>query len=118
MKVGIVGLGLIGGSMAKAYRAYSDELGLDFEIYGYDINSSLSAYYFNPSAKIWDEIMTKVHEKYITEAANGGKPLKEFDLEDVDDLYPTDEEIEDAKEEMDIGAWKEDLVSKPEDGEE
>ncbi len=85
---------------------------------GYDINSSLSAYYFNPSAKIWDEIMTKVHEKYITEAANGGKPLKEFDLEDVDDLYPTDEEIEDAKEEMDIGAWKEDLVSKPEDGEE
>lgn len=41
MKVGIVGLGLIGGSMAKAYRAYSDELGLDFEIYGYDINSSI-----------------------------------------------------------------------------
>ncbi len=41
MKVGIVGLGLIGGSMAKSYRAYSDEMGLDFEIYGYDINSSI-----------------------------------------------------------------------------
>jgi len=36
MRIGIVGLGLIGGSMAKAYREYSDELGLDFEIFGMD----------------------------------------------------------------------------------
>ncbi len=33
MKIGIVGLGLIGGSMAKAYRSYSDEHGLDYKIY-------------------------------------------------------------------------------------
>lgn len=36
MKIGIVGLGLIGGSMAKAYRAYSDEHDCDFKIYAYN----------------------------------------------------------------------------------
>ena len=41
MKIGIVGLGLIGGSMAKAYRAYSDSLALEYEIYGCDINSTI-----------------------------------------------------------------------------
>ncbi len=41
MKIGIAGLGLIGGSMAKAYRAYSDELNLDYEIYGYDIDETI-----------------------------------------------------------------------------
>ncbi len=33
MKIGIVGLGLIGGSLAKAYKEYSDNI-----VYGYDIN--------------------------------------------------------------------------------
>ena len=41
MKIGIVGLGLIGGSMAKAYRAYSDSLDLYYEIYGDDIDASV-----------------------------------------------------------------------------
>ena len=41
MKIGIVGLGLIGGSMAKAYRAYSDSQGLEYEIYGCDVNSTI-----------------------------------------------------------------------------
>ena len=41
MKIGIVGLGLIGGSMAKAYRAYSDEHGEDFEIYAYNRSRSI-----------------------------------------------------------------------------
>ena len=41
MKIGIAGLGLIGGSMAKAYRAYSDSLALEYEIYGCDINDTI-----------------------------------------------------------------------------
>ncbi|MBE6584663.1 MAG: prephenate dehydrogenase [Ruminococcaceae bacterium] len=41
MNVGIVGLGLIGGSMAKAYRAYSNEHGLDFKIYGSNRSRSI-----------------------------------------------------------------------------
>ena len=39
MKVGIVGLGLIGGSIAKAYKKYSDA-----EVYGYDIDSKALSY--------------------------------------------------------------------------
>lgn len=38
MKVGIVGLGLIGGSAAKAYKAASHT------VYGYDINSTVLGY--------------------------------------------------------------------------
>lgn len=41
MKIGIVGLGLIGGSMAKAYRSYSDENSLDFEIYACNRSRSI-----------------------------------------------------------------------------
>ena len=41
MNIGVVGLGLIGGSMAKAYRAYSDEMGLDFKIYGCNRSRSI-----------------------------------------------------------------------------
>ena len=41
MKIGIAGLGLIGGSMARAYREYSNEQGLDCKIYGFDINKSI-----------------------------------------------------------------------------
>ena len=41
MNIGIVGLGLIGGSMARAYREYSRELGLDFKIFGADKNRTI-----------------------------------------------------------------------------
>lgn len=41
MNIGIVGLGLIGGSMAKAYRAYSDENGKDFKIFAYNRSRSM-----------------------------------------------------------------------------
>lgn len=41
MKIGIVGLGLIGGSMAKAYRAYALESGEKIQIYGCDKNESI-----------------------------------------------------------------------------
>ena len=44
MKVGFVGLGLIGGSMAKAYREYANELSLDFTIYGYDRDSAILSF--------------------------------------------------------------------------
>ena len=38
MKIGVVGLGLIGGSVAKAYKAAGDV------VYGYDINSTILGY--------------------------------------------------------------------------
>ena len=41
MNVGIVGLGLIGGSMARAYREFSNEQGLCFKIFGTDKNRSI-----------------------------------------------------------------------------
>ena len=44
MKVGFVGLGLIGGSMAKAYREYSNEGSLGFELYGYDRDTSILSF--------------------------------------------------------------------------
>jgi prephenate dehydrogenase len=39
--IGIVGLGLIGGSMAKAYREYADKTGEHTVIYGDDINNAM-----------------------------------------------------------------------------
>ncbi len=44
MKIGIVGLGLIGGSFAKAYREYALENGLDIAIYGCDIDATITEY--------------------------------------------------------------------------
>ena len=41
MNIGIVGLGLIGGSMAKAYRAHANECEEPVGIYGYDLNSTI-----------------------------------------------------------------------------
>lgn len=47
---------------------------------GYDMNQSLSAFGENPSLTVWDTIMTKLHQKYIDEANNGGTPLKTFEV--------------------------------------
>lgn len=44
MKIGIVGLGLIGGSFAKAYREYSSENALDIIVYGNDIDATITEY--------------------------------------------------------------------------
>ncbi len=41
MKIGIVGLGLIGGSMARAYREYAIDNGIDFKIFGSDKNRTI-----------------------------------------------------------------------------
>ncbi len=47
---------------------------------GYDIPQSLSAFGQSPSLIIWDKVMTMLHQKYIDEAANGGEPLKTFEM--------------------------------------
>ena len=47
---------------------------------GYDMNQSLSAFNENPSLVVWDTVMTMLHQKYIDEAANGGEPLKTFEM--------------------------------------
>ena len=44
MTIGIVGLGLIGGSIAKAYREYSKENSAEAKIYGHDIDSSIESF--------------------------------------------------------------------------
>lgn len=41
MKIGIAGLGLIGGSIAKAYRQYANEHGEKYEIYGFDTRRAI-----------------------------------------------------------------------------
>lgn len=46
--------------------------------FGYDMNQTLSDFSSNPSSAIWDTVMTKLHQKYIDEAAAGGEPLREF----------------------------------------
>ncbi len=46
---------------------------------GYDMPQSLSAFGENPSLVVWDTVMTKLHQKYVDEAANGGEQLKTFE---------------------------------------
>lgn len=47
--------------------------------YGYSYPKSLSNLAANPSNKIFDLVMTKLHEKYIAEAEAGGAQLRTFD---------------------------------------
>ena len=47
--------------------------------YGYSYPKSLSNLAANPSNKIFDLVMTKLHEDYIKEAEAGGTPLRTFD---------------------------------------
>lgn len=47
--------------------------------YGYEYNKSLSSLKSNPCVSIWDTVMTKLHQKYIDEAANGGSSLETFE---------------------------------------
>ena len=44
MTIGIVGLGLIGGSIAKAYREYAKEHSAEINIYGHDINTAIESF--------------------------------------------------------------------------
>ncbi|MBQ8207330.1 MAG: transglycosylase domain-containing protein [Clostridia bacterium] len=47
--------------------------------YGYEYPKTLSSLKSNPCVSIWDTVMTKLHQSYIDEAANGGEALKEFE---------------------------------------
>jgi len=51
--------------------------------FGYDMPQSLSEFSAiagNPACVVWDKVMTKIHQKFIDEAASGGVPLKTFTL--------------------------------------
>lgn len=48
--------------------------------FGYDLNQSLSEYWTNPAVLLWDTVMTKLHQKYIDAANEGGEPLKTFNM--------------------------------------
>ncbi|MBE6650945.1 MAG: transglycosylase [Ruminococcaceae bacterium] len=47
--------------------------------FGYEQPRYLPGFSVSPSLSLWDKVMTKLHEKYITEAKNGGEPLRKFD---------------------------------------
>lgn len=46
--------------------------------FGYEMNQTLSDFKQNPSCIVWDKVMTKLHQRYIDDAKNGGEPLKTF----------------------------------------
>ena len=46
--------------------------------FGYEMNQTLSDFKQNPSCIVWDKVMTKLHQRYIDDAINGGEPLKTF----------------------------------------
>ncbi len=48
--------------------------------YGYEYPKSLSSLKSNPCVSLWDTVMTKLHQGYIDEAANGGEALKTFEM--------------------------------------
>lgn len=57
MKIGIAGLGLIGGSLAKAYKKYSDDT-----VYGFDIDSSVVEF-----ARIYGAVDEALNDSNIRE---------------------------------------------------
>ncbi len=57
MNIAIAGLGLIGGSMAKAYREYSSAVSAEYKIYAYNRNESITD--FAILSGVVDEKLTK-----------------------------------------------------------
>lgn len=47
---------------------------------GYDNNIALSSFVSNPASNIWNEVMTRLHQKYIDGAAQNGTELQKFSL--------------------------------------
>jgi len=52
--------------------------------FGYEMPKSLERFSasYSPALKVWDDVMTLLHNKYIDAAAAGGEPLKKFQLAD------------------------------------
>lgn len=50
--------------------------------YGYDIPQSLDNLSFSPTTVPWDNVMTRLHEKYINAQSEGVEALKSFELAD------------------------------------
>lgn len=46
--------------------------------FGYEQPKTLGTLAWNPTVNAWDLIMTKLHQKYLSSAANGGEPVKTF----------------------------------------
>ena len=47
---------------------------------GYDNNIALSSFPSNPASNIWEVVMKRLHEKYITEAEQSGTELRHFSV--------------------------------------
>lgn len=47
---------------------------------GYDNNTALSSFVSNPASNIWNEVMTRIHAKYIEGAERGETELRKFSL--------------------------------------
>ncbi len=47
--------------------------------FGYREPKTLGNYWRSPHLYLWDKAMTKIHQKYIDAANNGGEPLKKFE---------------------------------------
>ncbi len=60
--------------------------------FGYQIPKSLNSFSANPSVLVWDTVMTKLHEKYITADATSSDNLKTFPLADgvIEKVYCKD----------------------------
>ncbi len=48
--------------------------------FGYEIPMTLSGFSGNPSLKIWDEVMTRLHKDLVDESKKTGIPLEQFEL--------------------------------------
>lgn len=51
--------------------------------FGYDQPRYMQNFKPSPALTLWDEVMKKIHEKYIARAKEGGEELKEFDFSEL-----------------------------------
>lgn len=59
--------------------------------FGYDQPRYMQSFTTSPALTLWDDVMNKIHEKYITRAKNGGEKVKEFDFSElVEKVYCKD----------------------------